>query len=160
MIEALARRPAVEGAGGGGLPVGRQMPFAKRARRITEGAEHLGEGLRVVAQDALLAPVIRGGVQDGADSDRVRIAAGQQRGAGRRADAGRVEAVVTEAIPREAFEGRCRDRSTEGLRGAESDVVEEYDDDVGRVREDGAERRVRARLACGELETSSAEEKQ
>jgi len=44
-----------------------------------------------------------------------------------------MEVVVTEASRREAVEGRRLDRATEGAGTAESDVVDQDDDDVGGI---------------------------
>src|SRR5690606_17934250 len=101
VIEAASGRPLVEGAGGRRLPVGREVPLAEGGGRVAPGAQVVGERRRLRVEHAALAGMIRSRVQDGADAHRMGVATGQERGTGRGADGGRVEAVVAEAVLRQ-----------------------------------------------------------
>ena len=59
------------------------------------------------------------------------IPAGQQRDAGRRADANRMETSVPEPLAGEFVELRGRNRTAEGRWLAKAHVVEENHDDIG-----------------------------
>ena len=61
------------------------------------------------------------------------IAPGEQRRARGRADRRRVEGVVADALVRDARQRRRVDRPAVGIGQAEADVVEQDDEDVGRI---------------------------
>jgi hypothetical protein len=61
------------------------------------------------------------------------VAAGEKRRPRGRADRGRVERVVADPLIGEARQGGRRDFAAECVGQPESDVVQEHDEDVGRV---------------------------
>ena len=74
-------------------------------------------------------------------ADALVVAAGQQRRPRRRADRRGVEGVVADALVGEPRQRRRVDRTAEGVRQAEADVVEQDDEDVGRVLREGGSSR-------------------
>ena len=144
VLEARAGRPAVERSHRARLPHGDLVALAELRGRVAVLLQDLGERRLVEGADAVVAG--RGGrhLGDGPHADRVVVAAGQQRGARRRAERGRVKAGVLEAGPRQPLGVRRVARSAEGAGGAEPDVVEQDDEDVRRAggRAQPADRRV------------------
>ena len=151
VLEARARRPVVEGAHRARLPHRDLVALAELRGRVPVQLQDLGERRLVEGAHAVVAG--RGGrhLGDGAHSDGVVVAAGQQRGARRRAERGGVKAGVLEAGPRESFRVRREARSAERAGGAEPDVVEQDDEDVGRAggRAQPADGRVVGRRILG-----------
>ena len=70
---------------------------------------------------------------DGAGADALVIAAGEQRGPRRRADRGRMEGVVADALTGDARQRGRVDRPAVGVGQAEADIVQQDDQNVGRV---------------------------
>ena len=87
----------------------------------------------VLRDDAGVAVPVHRALGDGAGADALVVAPGEQRRARRRADRGGVEGVVADALVRDARQRRRVDRAAEGVGQAEADVVEQDDEDVGRV---------------------------
>ena len=137
-VEALETQPggpAVERACGARLPHGRDVRLAEHRRAVAVEAQDLGDGGRAARDDPVVAREAVGDLGDPAHVGAVVVAAGQERGPGRRAQGGRVELVVGDALRGHPVQGRRRDRTTERARRPEPDVVVHHDDDVrGTVR--------------------------
>ena len=87
----------------------------------------------VFGNHAGIAVPIHRALGDRAGADAMMVAAGQQRRARRRADRRRMEGVVADALVRDARQRRRVDRPAEGVGQAEAHVVEQDDQDVGRI---------------------------
>ena len=88
----------------------------------------------VLRDDPGVAVEVGRSLGDGAVADAVVVAAREQRSAGRRADRRGVERVVADALARSA-ERRRVDLAAERVGQAEADVVDQHDEDIGRVLE-------------------------
>ncbi len=144
---AAAGRPRVERPERRRLPHRDLVALAElRGRVAVELERHRERRLGVRAQRAV-AGRRRRRLGDAAHAHRVVVAPGEERLAGRRAQGRGVEPVVAQAARREALRRGRRARAAECARGAEPDVVEEDDEDVGgtlgrQQRLDRRERRV------------------
>ena len=117
MLEAAAAgRPGVERAHRARLPGGHLVALAELRRGVAVEAQDLGERRAGLRADRAVAGRRRGELGDGAHPDRVVVAAGQQRLAGRRAHRGGVEA-------RELEPGRAS-RSAVGVAIAPPNALE------------------------------------
>ncbi len=105
---AAAARPRVEGAERARLPDRYLMALAELRGRVAVQLERLGERRARVRAHRRVARRRRRDLGDPAHADRVVIASGEQRGARRRAERGRVEAVELDALrPRDARPSAC-----------------------------------------------------
>ena len=133
-VKTAASWPVVERARGGSVVGGDEMPFADHEGAVAVGREDLrqvrggGSGVAATVGKSVLD------VDDRANTDSVRIPAGQQRGAGRRANCPGVEVVVSQARGGESVDVRRLDLGTEAAEVREADVVEEHVNDVGAPR--------------------------
>ncbi len=130
---AAAAGPSVERAQRARLPDRHLVALAELRRRVAVQLERLGQRGGRVRPDRVVAGRRRGDLGDPAHPDRVVIATGQHRLAGRRAQSGGVEAVVLEPVRSQPLSRRRRARSAEGARGAEAHVVEEDHEHVRRT---------------------------
>ncbi len=133
VAEALAGRPAVERSGGAQLMVGGVVSLAEGCGRIGVGLENLRHARRFARPGAVVAGETGRHFGDGSRVDRVVVASGENGGAGRGAKRRRVEAVVAQSFVRETLQGRSLDRAAEGARLAETHVVEQDQQHVGRA---------------------------
>src|SRR5262245_38210878 len=106
VVEAEAVGPAVERAGGARLPCRRVVVLADPRRHVSVLPQHLADGPAAARQHAGVAVVARGRLGDAAERGGLVIAAGDERGAGRAAEGGRVEAVVAQPLGREPVHRR------------------------------------------------------
>ena len=130
-LEALAQGPVLERTDLGLLVGRRQVPLAHRVGRVAGVAQELGQRGRRRGDAA--AGVGEAGVPLGDDghAHAVVVAAGEQRGAGRRAQRGRVELVVAEAPGGEPVDGGGVELGSVGAEVGEADVVEHHEQHVG-----------------------------
>ena len=133
VVEAVAGGPVGERAHRGRLVGGRVVPLAEGGGLVAVVAQDLGHGGGRHRHDAGVAVPVHRALGDGAGADALVVAPGEQRGARGRADRGGVEPVVADAVVGEAAEGRRVDRAAERVGQAEAHVVEQDDQDVGRV---------------------------
>ena len=151
LVEAGVRRPAVHRPGDTQFPGRQLVAFAEHGGAVAVEPQNLGQrcdGLRTRAVHAW-----EGGAHLGyaAHVRAVRVAAGEQRHARRRADGHGVEVVVAQAALGEALERRHVDRPAKTSRVAEPEIVHQDEDDVGCARPFGwfqLEARRRRGLAC------------
>ena len=131
--DALAGRPAGEGAHRRRLGRRGVVPLAEGGGLVAVGAQHLREGGRGPRDHPGVAVPVHRALGDRAGADALMIAAGQERRARGRADRRRVEGVVADALARDARERWRVDRPAVGVGQAEADVVQHDDEDVGRI---------------------------
>lgn len=96
-FEDHARRPAVAGARRRDFVVGREMPLPEGRGRLSVMAEDLCDRLGFRRDQARTATIGLHAVQNGSDACGMGVSAGKERGARRRTNRGRVEAVVSRA---------------------------------------------------------------
>ena len=130
LVEARVRRPAIEGAGHGGLPGRGLVPLAERRRAVAVEAQGLGEVLASGGALALVAGEAGGDLHHAADVDLVVVPPGQQRRTRRRAECRGVEMVEAQPFVGQLIEGRRLDAAAEAGDCAEADVIDQHDDDV------------------------------
>ena len=135
LVEALVRRPAVEGTGDAGLPGGGLVPLAERRGAVAVEAQHFRQRGRRIGNLAGGAREAGRHLGDEAHVDGVVVAAGLERGARRRAQGRGVEVVVAQSA-------LAPSRSSVGVAigppkafgRAEAQVVDQDDDHVRRAR--------------------------
>ena len=133
VVEAHAGRPLGERPDLAGLVGRRVVVLAEPARRVAVVAQNAADRRVVRADDAVVAGEAGGLLGDHAEADRVMVAAGDDRGARRRAQRGGENPVVAQPGVRDAVHGRCRDDAAERARHAKSGVVGHDQQDVGRA---------------------------
>ncbi len=124
----VRERPHRRGFGGR-----RVVPLTERRRFEAVVTQHLSEGRRSARDHARITVPVERALGDRTVANPVMVAPCQQRRAGRRANRRRVECVVTNARVGDARERRRVDRSPVGVGQAEADVVEQDNQNVGRV---------------------------
>ena len=134
VVETVSGRPAVERAHRGRLVGRRVVPLAERRRLVAVMPQHFGHRGRGLRDHAGVAVPVHRAFRDRAGADPLVIAAGEQRGAGGRADSGGVESVVAHPLIGELAQRRRVDLAAERRRLAETDVIEQDDEHVRRVR--------------------------
>ncbi len=156
MLEPHAGRPLAERPGLARLEGRRVMVLAEPRGAIAVIEQDAPDGGDSLADDAVVAGESGRLLRDDAEAGRMVIAAGDQRGAGRRAERCRVEIGVAQAVGGDAIERRGRDHAAEGRGGAEADVVGHDEQDVRRTfgRHD-AHRPIRLRLRGVELDRAA-----
>ena len=154
-LEPHPERPAVEGAGGRPLPARREVPLADGQGAVAGVAQQAGEGRRALGQPGGVAGVAHRQVGQKAHPHRVVVASGEERGPGRRAQGGHVEAVVAQPAVGQAVDVRRGDVRAEAPQLGEAGVVEDDGHHVrgtrGRLGLGGMDGR---RLRDGEAESS------
>ena len=149
-VEAPGQRPAVGGTGRARLVEGRDMPLAGHVGAVAVGPQHLGDRARAPRDLPAVAGEPAVEVGETTDPHAVVVAARQQRGPGRRAHRGGVEARVTQAAGGEPVDGGRRRVAAVAAEVGEAHVVEEDQQDVGgAVPRSGRIRPVRGRLGDG-----------
>ena len=98
LVEALVRRPAVEGAGDAGLPRGGLVPLAERRGAVAVQAQHFRHRGRRVGDLAGGAREAGRHLGDESHVHGVMVAAGLERGARRRAQCRGMEVVVAQSV--------------------------------------------------------------
>ena len=133
-LEPHPERPAVEGAGGRPLPARREVPLADGQGAVAGVAQQAGEGRRALGQPGGVAGVAHRQVGQKAHPHRVVVASGEERGPGRRAQGGHVEAVVAQPAVGQAVDVRRGDVRAEAPQLGEAGVVEDDGHHVGGTR--------------------------
>ncbi len=133
VVEAESVGPVVEGAGGAGLPCGSVVVLADPGGHVSVLAEDFADGAAAFGKDAGVAVVSGGEFGDAGECSGVMIASGDERGARGAAESGGVEAVVAKAFGGEAIHGGRGDAAAEGAELAETAVVDQDEQDVGRA---------------------------
>ena len=133
VVEAVPGGPTVEGPHGGRLGGGRVVPFAERRGAVAVMLQDFGDGGGVLADDPGIAVPVHRPFGDRARMHAVVIAPGQQRRPGGRTDRRGVKRVVADAILGYPPESRGTDLTADHIGQAETDIVEQNDDNVGGV---------------------------
>ena len=133
VVEAEAARPAIEGAGLAGLPVGRVVVLAEPGGGVAVLAENLGDRADALGDDAGVAVVAGRSLGDDARAGDVVVPAGEQGRAGRRAEGGGVEPRITQAVGGHAVERRRRHLASKGPELAVAGVIDQDEHDVWRA---------------------------
>ena len=102
MLEARAGRPLVERPDGRDLPERHFVALAELRGRIAVELQDLRQRRLLLGPDAVVARRRGRHLGDRAHADRMMVSAGQQRLARGRAQSGRMEAVVLQAVGRKA----------------------------------------------------------
>ena len=133
VVKAVAGGPAVERAHRGGLIGRRVMPFAEGGGLVAVVAQGLGDGGGGFGDHAHIAVPVHGALGNGPGTDVLMITPRQQRCSSGRANRRGVERVVADALVRHARQRGRADRPSVGVRQAESHIVEQHDEDIGRI---------------------------
>ncbi len=132
VLKAEIRRPEAERPGLARLPVRHVVVLAEPCGVPSVLLQDLRDGRGVLAHQAVVAGITRRHFGDDAGVHRVMVATGDERRARWRAERGRVELGVAQAVLRQPIQGRRVHRTAEGARRAVADVVEQDQQDVGR----------------------------
>ena len=152
LLEPEARGPLVERPREAAFPRHIFVRLAEHRRAVAVEPQDLGEGRHAVRQDGSLTRKARRHFRDRAHVRAVRIAAGEQCHAARRADRRGMEIVVGQSVLGEALEGRQVHHATERRGAGVAEIVEQDDHDIGRARRRlDLEDRRRLRIAGVEL---------
>ena len=141
IVEAVARRPAVERPHGRGFGRRRVVPLAEGRGLVAVIVQDLGDGGGALRHHARIAVPIQRPLGDRAGPDALMVAAGQKRGPRRRADRGRVKGIVADALVGQTRQSRGRDLAAERIGQPEADIVEENDQMLGASAGGGSARR-------------------
>ena len=151
LVETGVRRPTVHRPGDTQFPRRQLVAFAEHGGAVAVEPQDLGQRCDGLGTRAVHAWKRGAHLGHAAHVRAVRVAAGEQRHARRRADRRGVHVVVAQAAVGEALEGRHVDRPAEASRVAEPEIVHQDEDDVGCARPFGwfqLEARRRRGLAC------------
>ena len=132
-LESPRQRPVPLGGGEVGLLQWRHVPFARAVGVVPTLGEYLRDQRGVLGDATTDAGKSLGELLNDRHAHRRRVAAGQQRGAGRRTQCGGVELGETHALLSDARHGRHVDQSTEAVPGRDPDVVPDHIEHVGRT---------------------------
>ncbi len=133
VIEAVASRPAIEGARRGCLFGRRVVPFAPRACGIAVVPKHLRGGRTALGHDpGVPVPVVRH-LPDLSGPDTMVVPPGQEGRSSRGAHGRGVEPVVGNALLGDSVEGRRVYFAAERRGESGSGIVDEDDQDVRRI---------------------------
>ncbi len=130
---AAARGPGVERPGRARLPHRHLVALAELRRVVAVELERLGQRRHGVGQHRAVARRAGGDLGDAAHAGGVVVAAGQQRLPRRRAERRGVEAVELQAARRQLLRGRRLAGAAEGAGGAESRVIDQDNQHIGRT---------------------------
>ena len=129
------------------------MPLTECRRAIAILTQDFGVVLGVVRAPALITRETGRDLHHGTHIDPVVIAPGEQGSPGGRAQRGGMELVKAQAVFCQLRKGRRLDRAAKGLCGTKADVVDQYDDHIGRalggLNAEGRRRRDVARVQLG-----------
>ena len=120
VVEPVAGGPAVERSHRGRLVRGGVVPLAERRGLVAVVVQRLGDGGGGLGDDPGVTVEVGSPLGDRAVADPVVVPAGQQGGAGRRADRGGVEGVVADARVSQPGQRRRMDLSAERVRDVRS----------------------------------------
>ena len=116
VVEAHARRPLVERPGLARLELRGVVVLAEPGRPVAVVLEDFSDRRLVPGHDAVVAGIARRLLGDDPEAHRMMVAAGDQRRARRRAQRGRVEVGVAQAVGGDPVEIRRRDHAAERAR--------------------------------------------
>ena len=133
VVKAVAGGPAVERAHRGGLIGRRVVPFAEGGGLIAIVAQGFREGGGGFRDHAQIAVPVHGALGNGAVTDALMIAPGQKRSTSGRADRRGMKPVVADAGVRHTRKRGRADHAAVGVGQAESHIVEQHDEDIGRI---------------------------
>ena len=133
VLEAHADRPLVERPGLGVHPARDVVVLAEPGGAVAVVSQNCADRRGVLLDDRVVAREAGCSFGDDAEMDRVMVAAGDERGARRRAQRRRVEVRVPQPLAGELVHVRRRNRSAEGALGAVAGVVEQDEQHVGRA---------------------------
>jgi len=133
IVEPHAGRPLVERAGLARLERRRVVVLAEPGRAVAVLFQDLADRCRIAADEAVIAGIAGRLLGDHAEAHGMVVAAGDQRGARRRAQRGGMEIRVAQTVMRDTVEVRGRDDPAERAGRAEPDIVGHDQQDVGRT---------------------------
>jgi hypothetical protein len=134
VLEAAARRPAIEGTHRARLPDRNLVALADLGRAVAIELHRFGQRRGGVRADRVVARSGRGDVRDRAHAHRVVVAPGEQRLTRGRAQRRRVKAVELQPLLGEPLERRRAARTAKRARRPEAGVVEHDHEHVRRPR--------------------------
>ena len=132
-VKPARQRPLIEGTSDRRLLHRRQVPLADREGGIAVRPQHLGNGAGALGHRAGAVRKAGVPVREPAHADRVMIAPGQQRRAGRRAQRRGVEVGVAQAACGQPVDVRRLDRGAVAAEMRKAEVVEQDDQHVRRA---------------------------
>ena len=132
-IEAHPGGPSVKGPRRALLPRRREMPFAEGARAVAVPPQDLGDGGRLLRDCAVVPGKAVRDLGDAAHVHRMMISASEKSCPSGGTQRRRVELVVAKPGTRHPVDCRGGHRAAECAAGAEADVVEQDQDDVGGI---------------------------
>ena len=130
-IEAHPGGPSVKGPRRALLPRRREMPFAEGARAVAVPPQDLGDGGRLLRDCAVVPGKAVRDLGDAAHVHRMMISAGEKSCPSGGTQRRRVELVVAKPGTRHPIDCWGGHRAAERAAGAEADVIEEDQDDIG-----------------------------
>ncbi len=110
------------------------MILAEGGGAIAVQPQHLGQRCDAVGTHPGVSGKGRGDLHDGPRVIGVMIAAGEQSGARGRAECCRVKHVVAQSVLSDSFQSRHRYTTPKRARVTKTDVVNQDDDDIRRIR--------------------------
>ena len=134
VVEAPAVRPTVERTGRALLAVGCEMPFSDDGGAVTVVPQDPRKRRAVTWQCRRVPGEAASELPDGAEAHRVIVPSGQQRGPGRRAQSGHMEAVVAKAPVSQTSEVGRLYRPPECTRIPKAGVVDQNEEHIGSAR--------------------------
>ena len=117
VVEAPGLRPVLEGAGRPHLAAWRHVPLAEAAGDVAVLLQDAGQRRATARPCAGVAGERPRKLGDAAHAHAMVVAAGEHRGAGRRADGRHVEGVVRQPHLLDPRQGRCADLAAERVPG-------------------------------------------
>ena len=109
------------------------MPFPPGSGAIAVVLEHLGDGGAALRHDARVSiPIVRQ-LADLTVADTMGIATRQQGGASGRTHRGRMKPVVGDSLMGNLAQRRCVDFATVSVGLGRPDIIDEHDEDIGRI---------------------------
>ena len=133
ILKAHAGRPLVERPDLARSERRRVVVLAEPRRGIAVIQQDPADGGLVLGDDAVVAGEAGRLLGDHAEAGRVMVAAGDQRGARRRAQRSGEYPIIAQALVRDAVHGRRRDHAAEGARHAEAGVIGDDEQHIGRA---------------------------
>ena len=133
VLEPRSGGPRVEGTHRARLPYRHLVALAELRRGVAVELERLGKRRGRVRPDRVVARRRGRDLGDTAHADRMVVAAGEQRLPRRRAERGRVEPVVLQAVVSERSAVGVLHGPPNALAAREADIVDQHDQHVGRT---------------------------
>ena len=134
VLETFTARPAIEWADLRHLVQRRVVPFPERIIDVAGLGEVVRDRLRRLGHDGVVTWKAHRRERMAAETDRMRVAARHQRRPRWRTQGGRVEIVEAQSVRCERVDVRRFDQPAEAADLRETDVIEQEDNDVRRIR--------------------------